>query len=77
MRPESCDEYQTQGWLSPGEAKRILPRLELEKIRFQIQADHSGRPQIRSPSHDSRIELFVHSADVEAWLKIRQEYFPG
>jgi hypothetical protein len=70
-------EFQAEGELSEGEADRILPRLEKEKIRFQISANplrhDAGRARASS---DPQIKLFIHTDDIVAWRKIRDEYFP-
>ena len=75
MTPEETTEYVPQGRLATNEAARILPRLEREKIRFQIETNVAGRRNFRTPLRDSRVALFIHPEDVEAWLRIRTEYF--
>jgi len=70
-------KYITQGKLNVPEADRILPRLEKEGVRFQIDTDLSTHPVGRDGSfRDSRIELFIHVDDVQAWEKIGSDYFP-
>jgi hypothetical protein len=76
MTPEETIEYVAQGRLATNEAERILPRLEKEKIRFQIETNVAGRRNFRIPLRDPRVALFIHPEDVDAWLKIRDEYFP-
>ncbi len=72
--------FQFQGALDCNEAETILPRLEKEKIRFQIETDptsHYVAPLIGDGVYnDNRIKLFVHADDIHAWQKIRNEYFP-
>jgi hypothetical protein len=75
MTPEEIIEYVSQGRLATNEAERILPRLEKEKIRFQIEPNIAGRRNLRI-SLQPRVALFIHPEDVDAWLKIRDEYFP-
>jgi len=75
MTPEETIEYVSQGRLATNEAERILPRLEKEKIRFQIEPNIAGRRNLRI-SLRPRVALFIHPEDVDAWLKIRDEYFP-
>ncbi len=69
-------QYVDQGRLNIPEADRILPRLESEGIRFQIDTDVSTHPSGKCGFRDGRIALFVHVDDVPAWDKIRAEYFP-
>jgi hypothetical protein len=76
MAPEETIEYVSQGRLATAEAGRILPRLEKEKIRFQIEPNIAGRQTFRIPLLAPRVALFIHPEDVDAWLKIRDEYFP-
>jgi hypothetical protein len=73
---EGTIEYVSQGRLATNEAARILPRLEKEKIRFQIETHVAGRRNFRTPLRDSRVALFIHPEDVDAWLRIRDECFP-
>jgi len=71
------NEFQAEGELSENEAERILPRLEKEKIRFQIDANVSRNGTGLSRSYSpAQIKLFVHTDDIAAWRKIRDEYFP-
>ena len=76
MNPEQEEPYQPQGGLDVGEAKRILARLEEKKIRFQLETDVSGRKVFRQPLKDARVQLFIHAGDLEAWQRIRAEFFP-
>ncbi len=76
MTSEDPIEYVSQGRLATSEAARILPRLEKEKIRFQIETNVAGRRNFRTPLRDSRVALFIHPEDLDAWLRIRGEYFP-
>jgi hypothetical protein len=76
VTPDETTEYVSQGRLTTSEAGRILPRLEKEKIRFQIETYVAGRRNFRTPLRDSRVALFIHPEDVGAWSKIRNEYFP-
>jgi hypothetical protein len=75
MSPQKSEEYVSQGRLSVEEAERILPRLQNDNIRFQIE---TSLPQPRSSRNGpiDRVELFVHADDVQAWQGIRAEYFP-
>lgn len=61
--------------LGVSEAERILPRLEKEGIRFQIDPDLSPHGSIYN-FHDNRIALFVHVDDVTTWERIRPDYYP-
>jgi hypothetical protein len=75
MAPESDDAFSVQGGLSVGEADRILPRLEAENIRFEIDTN----PATGSPRNfDSvpRVKLFIHVDDLPRWERIRDEFFP-
>jgi len=69
-------QYVAQGRLDIPEADRILPRLEKEGIRFQIDTDLSTHPSGKCAFRDGRIALFVHVDDVPAWEKVRADYFP-
>jgi hypothetical protein len=73
---EDDAQYVPQGILDVPEADRILPRLEKEGIRFEIDTDVSTHPSGKCGVWDGRIALFVHMEDVAAWEKIRAEYFP-
>ena len=74
MKPSEDDVFRHEGPLDVGEAKRVLPRLERDGIRFQIEANVSTHLR-RSVStyRDSRITLFVHADNVVKWRKIRDE----
>jgi hypothetical protein len=74
MTPEEEASFSFEGPLDVGEAKRVLPRLEKEKIRFQIETDVSTHlRKSTGPFRDSRIKLFVHVDDIARWQKIRDE----
>ena len=75
MSPQDSEDYVSQGRLSVEEAERILPRLQNEKIRFQIETS-LPKPCSTKIGPIDRVELFVHADDVEAWRRIRAEYFP-
>ena len=76
MSDEPAEPYLPQGGLDASEANRILPRLEKDKIRFQIATDVSGRQNFRQPLRHPRVQLFIHGDDLEAWQRIRIELFP-
>jgi hypothetical protein len=76
MPHDYSDQFQFEGALDVPEAERILPRLRKENILFQIQTDGSNPRNFSSQVRDGRIRLFVHTANVDAWRKIRAEYFP-
>jgi hypothetical protein len=73
--PDEEGQYIAQERLDVFEAERILPRLEMEGIRFQIDADVSSHPSGEGPLRDQRIGLYVHVDDIPAWEKFRSEYF--
>jgi hypothetical protein len=77
MDPMASDDdaFLSEGRLSCSEAERILPRLEREKIRFQIETDPTTRGSGRF-FNDARSSLFLHTDDVLARERIRDEYFP-
>jgi hypothetical protein len=75
MSPQDDEEYVSQGQLSVEEAERILPRLRNENIRFQIETS-LPKPRSTRLGPIDRVALFVHSDDIEAWQRIRAEYFP-
>ena len=75
MRADNGEEYLSQGRLAVEEAERILPRLERGKIRFQIET-FLPKPRSTKFGPVDRIALFIHPDDVEAWRRIRNEYFP-
>jgi len=74
---EEDAQYISQGRLDVPEADRILPRMEREGIRFQIDTDVGTHPSGKCSFRDGRIELFVHVQDIPAWEKVRADYFPG
>ena len=76
MTEDDDADYGAQGRLDVPEADRILPRLEKDGIRFQIDTDISTHPGGECSFRDGRIALFVHVDDVPAWEKIRGDYFP-
>jgi hypothetical protein len=69
------ENYPPQGPLAVNEAKIILPLLEKNGIRFKIDTDQTCRETDDGSFADSRVELFVHSEDVEAWIKIRDKFW--
>ena len=71
----SLEDYPPQGPLAVNEAKIILPLLEKSGIRFQINTDPSCSESDQGPFVDARVELYVHSEDVEAWIKIRDRFW--
>jgi hypothetical protein len=75
-----CDDddgFVIQGTLEPGEAERLLPRLEKDGVRFEIDAGDITVVATRGgPRRSSQITLFVHREDVDAWYKIRSELYP-
>lgn len=73
MSEEDDAQYVIEGKLDVFEADKILPRLEREGVRFQIDTDVSAHVRGKS---ESRITLYVHADDVPAWEKIRGDYFP-
>ncbi len=75
MSPQDSEDYVSQGRLSVEEAERILPRLQNEKIRFQIETS-LPKPRSSKIGPIDRVELFVYADDVEAWQLIRAEFFP-
>ena len=75
MNQDNSDGYVSQGRLDVKEAELILPRLKSAKIRFEISTDLSNRKNFQFPMRNSRIELFVHQDDLEAWQAIRSEYY--
>jgi hypothetical protein len=72
------DAYQCEGDLSVDQANRVLLRLVKEDIRFQIETE-AGSPGDRdaAAAGEARVRLSIHAADLEAWRKIRLEFFPA
>lgn len=75
MAPENDDDFCIQGGLSVGEADRILPRLEADDIRFEIDANPAPG-SARNFDSAPRITLYIHVDDLPRWEKIRDEFFP-
>ena len=74
MKPTEDDAFQFERPLDVGEAKRVLPRLEKDGVRFQIETDVSTHlRKSTSTFRDSRVKLFVHVDDIARWQKIRDE----
>jgi hypothetical protein len=71
----SHETYPPQGPLAVNEAKIVLPLLEKSGIRFQIETDQTCSESDDGSFADSRVQLFVHPDDVEAWLKIRNGFW--
>ena len=76
MTSDDSEKYLEQGALDVREAESILPRLEKENLRFQIETDLSSHARSGRDFRDSRVTLFVHADDLAAWEKIRSEFFP-
>lgn len=66
------NDFELQCGLDIFEAERILPRLEKEAIRFQIETKIKGT---RGYSAPSAIDLYVHRDDEERFKKILAEFF--
>ncbi len=75
MSSDESEEFLAQGRLAVDEAERILPRLEKENIRFQIET-FLPKPRSTKLGPVDRVALFIHPDDVEAWRRIRNEFFP-
>jgi hypothetical protein len=77
--PDDDADFVSQGELDVEEADRILPRLKQAGVRFEIDVEESRQLSRsfmgRLPVH-SRVTLYVHALDLDAWLRIREEYFP-
>lgn len=81
--PESEDDtFYCFGNLTVSEANKILPRLEEERIRFQIMADSSELRQLPPAfaeygtwGNGSQITLFIHRADEGKFKKVSDEFF--
>lgn len=75
-KPDGGVAYVSQGKLDVPEAEWILPRLEREKIRFQIETRLVKRRTSTNLAPVDRVELYIPPADLEAWGRIRAEFFP-
>ena len=74
MPPEEEASFSFERPLDVGEAKRVLPRLEKEKIRFQIETDVSTHLRTSTSTfRDSRVKLYIHVDDIARWEEIRHE----
>ena len=74
MKPTEDDTFLYERALDVGEAKRVLPHLERDGVRFQIETDVSTHlHKSTGPFRDSRVKLFIHVDDVARWQKIRDE----
>jgi len=76
------DPFYLFGEFAPFEARKILQRLEEEKIRFEIDVDTSGHARCkpvmsdnRDYRSDSRIKLYIHRADESKFREISGEFF--
>jgi hypothetical protein len=74
---EEDDSYYCFGDLQLFDARKILPRLEEKKIRFQIETDSSGLGRIPPAVAEygnwgtsSIIKLFIHRDDESKFRKI-------
>lgn len=74
MVPSKDKSFQFEGELDTTDAQRLLPRLEEEKVRFELAVDSSGSD--RDYVHESRVKLFVHVEDLARWRKVRELLFP-
>jgi hypothetical protein len=71
--PDNDFEFQCE--LEPFEAERMLPRLEEEKIRFQVETKDSDHWGARGYSKTSAIRLYIHGDDEERFRKVSDEFF--
>ncbi|HVU16110.1 MAG TPA: hypothetical protein VHD32_04260 [Candidatus Didemnitutus sp.] len=83
MTSADDSDFLEVGSLQPFEARRILPRLVQEKIRFQIGVDDGPLKRMGGVTaayggawgNASRIRLFVHQEDGKKAGKIFGEFF--
>jgi hypothetical protein len=79
---EDSDEFLEVGALQAFEARQILPRLEQQGIRFQIEIDHSAIHQMTPVQasfggtwgNGAVVRLFVHEDDGVHAGKILREF---
>ena len=76
-------DYLEVGSLQSFEARRILPRLQEERIRFEIEVDDGGMKRMNAVTaayggawgNATRIRLFIHHEDGKRAGKILGEFF--
>jgi len=68
-------DYLFQAALETWEAEKILPRLEEENIRFQIDTKATAQDAGKGVRlRQWRIDLFIHNDDLPAWEKFRAQH---
>jgi len=79
---EEDDPFYLLGNFELFEARKILPRLEEEEIRFEIDSDSSGLARQSVATADfggygngSIIKVYIHRADESKFRKISGEFF--
>lgn len=82
METEDDNTYYPLGDFMLFDARKILPRLEQEKIRFQIDTDHSGLAGLPPATagyglhgNGSKISIYIHREDEDRFRKISHEFF--
>jgi hypothetical protein len=81
--PETEDSaFYCFGNIAVSEARKVLPRLEEERIRFQINADFSELVQIPPTIAEygtwgdgSKITLYIHRDDERKFRKVISTFF--
>lgn len=84
MKPSNKDSYTRVGALEVFEARRMLPRLEQENIRFRIGKNWHGVQNMDASTSElggefggaAKINLWVHREDQAKIMKILLEFFP-
>ena len=82
MSDNEDDMFYHVGDLVPHDARKILPRLEEERIRFQIDTDFQALEQLPAAAAGcgtwgsaSKIKLYLHRDDEKKFRSISGEFF--
>jgi len=80
MEDDDNSNFIPEGDFEIDEADRLLPRLKNDGIRFEIEmidVPRGAAPGFsRLTSHFSRVRIYIHKLDLEAWTKIREKLYP-
>jgi phosphoribulokinase len=82
MSESEDDAFYCFGNLTVSEARKVLPRLEEERIRFQVNTDFSELAQLPpafaeygTSGNGSKITLYVHRDDERKFRKVIAAFF--
>jgi len=83
--PDEPEMIHQLGTFEPHEATRLLPRLEAEGVRFELEQDDSALAQPNRPlqlylgmyPEGSKLIVFVPASQLDRALALLKELFPA